>query len=215
MTPDEMHHFEQLRNKINARLLELKTKYAQEQIERFPWLYGAHGQVPSRVMFICENPSLTGVINAGLQTIDGGPPDIEAQWWGGPRNNAAKRFRVVLHDLGLKTTPPTKRGGWRCYITNVVKEANLATDQNALSNTFRRQQARDWADILTWEIEKVRPEHYFSVGGWAAHFVQTLQREKLLPGFHAHQICHYSARKNDAFVIERMSSAIRTACPDL
>jgi hypothetical protein len=126
MSELNMRYFEELRDRINERLGELRTPYRDLQARESPWLYGALGEVPSDVMFICENPSITGVRQAHVDTIDGRAPDIEAQWWGGRNNPAAKRFRPVLRQVGLKTNRPDARGGWRCYITNVVKEANVA-----------------------------------------------------------------------------------------
>ena len=70
-------HFETLRSKINARLNQIGTRHAHRQIREFPWLYGALGQVPSKVMFICENPSLTGVERADSRTILGEKAGIE------------------------------------------------------------------------------------------------------------------------------------------
>ena len=209
MTRSEEEYFNRLRSKINARLRELRTEHAATQIHDFPWLYGALGAVPSNVMFICENPSLTGVRNANIATLDGGPPDIEAQWCGGPSSVARKRFRRVLHELGLKTTPDTVKGGWLCYITNVVKEANIASDQGDLSNEERRTQAKDWSDILRWELEAVSPKTIFCVGGRAAKAVRSLQGRRLLPRFRARQIWHYSARGGDEVVREHMRSGIR------
>jgi hypothetical protein len=139
----DMTHFEELRARINRRLREIGAPNADLQIEQYPWLYGALGEAPSAVMFICENPSLTGVSKAHVDTIDGRLPDIEAQWWGGHNDPAAKRFRPVLRRMGLKTTHSAARGGWKCYITNVVKEANLAgAEQDAQTPRERMEQAR-------------------------------------------------------------------------
>lgn len=162
-----MLHFVMLREKINQRLLELVRdgKYdkgkARKQIEEFPWLYGALGEVPSDTMFICENPSIAGMERASRNTIDGGPPDIEAQWWGGPTDFAATRFRVALVQLGLKTAGPGERGGWGCYITNVIKQSEKAIVHEMTDHEIKRQMARDWADILQWEIDSVKPKHVF------------------------------------------------------
>ena len=106
-----LRHFEELRDRIDRRLRELKAPYADLQSEGYPWLYGALGEVPSEVMFICENPSLNGMRSAAVDTIDGRAPDIEAQWWGGWQNPAAKRFRVALRRTGLKTSNIAARGG--------------------------------------------------------------------------------------------------------
>jgi hypothetical protein len=210
MTELNMAHFQELRSRINTRLRDLQTRHADLQINEFPWLFGALGEVPSDVMFICENPSITGVRNAHVDTVDGRLPDIEAQWWGGYNDPAAKRFRPVLRRMGLKTTHSAALGGWKCYITNVVKEANLAgPEQDAKTPRERVEQARAWADILRWEMEQVRPKHVFCVGQDSFRAVQRLQRERLLPAFGAHYVCHYSARGSDEKIIEEMLRPLR------
>jgi hypothetical protein len=211
MSDLNMVHFEALRAKINVRLEELQTPHRDLQIREFTWLYGALGAVPSDVMFICENPSLAGVRSASIDTIDGRAPDIEAQWWGGRKNSAAKRFRPLLRRMGLKTSHPAARGGWRCYITNVVKEANVAgADQRAKSPAERAEQARAWADVLEWEIDEVSPSHVFCVGDAAHKAVSRLQREGMLPAFMPHLMGHYSARGRDDDVVKRMALPLRT-----
>ena len=137
-----MQYFDELRLRIHRNLEEIRAPHRRAQILDHPWLYVALGEVPSEVMFICENPSLTGVQQAHVDTVDGRAPDIEAQWWGGANNPAAKRVRVALHRLGLKRTPPTLKGGWRCYITNVIKEMNVAGDHKKSSKTDHRNMAR-------------------------------------------------------------------------
>lgn len=206
-------HFDELRARINRRLLELGTPHRKFQIAT-TWLYGALGAVPADVMFICENPSISGIRSASIDTIDGGLPDIEAQWWGGRTNPAARRFRQVLYRTRLKTTPPGERGGWRCYITNVVKEANVAgADQRSRSRTDLQQQARAWAGVLAWEFDRIKPKHVFAVGHAAYGATRCLQTEGRLPALTLHRIGHYSARGSDAKVIERMVEPIRDVLP--
>lgn len=209
-----MDYFGLLRGKINQQLQALTQagKYskdmAKKQIESFPWLYGALGKVPADVMFICENPSIAGINKAHVDTIDGGPPDIEAQWWGGYTDFAACRFRVALCQLNLKTTPPNQRDGWECYITNVIKQSNIAKDQG-LQGSDKRQQARDWADILRWEIDHVKPKFVFCVGGSAFRYVQMLQREGLIQSFPIHEITHYSARNTTKSIIDGIINGVQ------
>jgi uracil-DNA glycosylase len=118
----------------------------------------------------------------------------------------------VLCALGLKDSPPAAKGGWRCYITNVIKEANLARTQAATKHRRRIEQARQWADILRWEVDAVRPTHVFAVGGRAHEVVLDLQAQSRLPKFAVHRICHFSdrgrGRTTDAVVAD-MEAAIR------
>jgi len=211
-----MTYFMELRHRVNARLRELGVRHAEHQIHDFPWVYGALGAVPSKVMFICENPSISGVRRANVDTIDGGPPDIEAQWWGGRNNPAAKRFRRVLYEFGLKATPPGERGGWNCYITNVVKEANVAgAEQGALTATERKEQAEEWADLLRWELENVKPRYVFCVGGRAFDAVKHLRAERLLPYFAPRKIGHYSGRGEEEHVLDQMRRPLKEVFGDL
>lgn len=210
MSELNMQHFEGLRQRINQRLHELGAPYADLQIEEYPWLYGALGEVPSKVMFICENPSLNGIRSAAIDTIDGRAPDIEAQWWGGWGNPAAKRFRVALRRSGLKTNNIASRGGWKCYITNVVKEANVAgADQDTKDQRDRKAQARDWADILRWEIGVVRPGTVFCVGRDAMAAVKHLQGRGLLPDFQPRYLTHYSARGSEERIMEKILGELK------
>lgn len=209
-----MEYFETLREKINNHLQDLvkggkyDTKLAKSQIEEFPWLYGALGEVPSDVMFICENPSIKGMEKASTDTIDSGPPDIEAQWWGGSTDFAATRFRVALSQLGLKATGPRERGGWKCYITNVIKQSDKAINHEKTDNKIKRQMARDWVDILKWEIGHVKPKFVFCVGGAAHTYVRQIQHEGLLENFPVYKVCHYSGRDTSEKIIASIISTV-------
>ena len=211
-----MQYFESLKKMIDQRLNELaksrkiSRRDAKSQIKDYPWLYGALGKVPADVMFICENPSLAGIKKAQIDTIDGGPADIEAQWWGGSHDNAACRFRVALYKLNLKTTPPEKRGGWECYITNVIKQANIAKDQERLPSETRVQQARNWADILQWELNQVKPKYLFCVGEKAYEAVKRLKREEYLDiNLKINSMTHYSSRSSHKKVIDAIVTDVQ------
>ena len=200
-----MKHFEILRSKINTRLQEIGTRHAYRQIREFPWLYGALGQVPCDVMFICENPSLGGVQKADLRTIGGGDAGIEDQWAGGVKSNCIKRFRPALCQCGLKTTGPQELGGWQCYITNVIKEADVVRDFNARN---KEAIAVEWAVVLQWEISEVSPLMLFTVGNSAGRLLRFLQQRKLIPSIPTCGVTHYSARRSDVEVKAKMIGEI-------
>lgn len=208
-----MGYFAQLRDMINTRLEDLATPRRFEQMNEFPWLYGALGEVPSDVMFIFGNPNVGGVERAQRDSVDGGPPNIESQWWGGATNFGATRFRVALNRLGLKTSPPNFKGGWRCYITNVIKEMNVVSEDRRIAR--KRTHARAWAPVLRWEIEHVRPRHVFCSGGEVFGLVSLLIKERRIPDVRPIQIVDYSARATNESVIEGIvgvvDAAIRTS----
>jgi hypothetical protein len=203
-----MRHFTALRRRVSRQLVHSHSAHGRRQMGDYPWLNGALGTVPAKVMFICENPSVRGLRRAHLNPIGGGKPDFESQWWGGPRDYAARRFRQVLCEVGLKTGAPGEKKGWNCYITNVIKEANIVRNQNALCTSVKKQQAKAWAPTLQWEIDRVRPEIIFCVGAKTARLVRWLQRRKLLCPFPVNQIWHYSSRGSDSLVRRRMRHAI-------
>jgi hypothetical protein len=212
MTWDVQPHFEELRQRVNAHLAAINSPVSREQAEDYPWLFGALGKVPAQVMFICETPSLTPIRRDNQRAEDEGPTGIDKQWWGGEKNPACKRFRTALCETGLKTTPRSSEGGWECYITNVIKEANIAGHQEARGSSGRLVQARRWADILTWQLCEVSPRYVFGVGGAAQTLIRELQAESRLPRFHVNEIVHYSDRgpgRTDERVTEDMVAAIR------
>lgn len=200
-------HFLELRAKIHDRLRTLRAPRWEEQIEAFPWLYGALGDHRADVMFVCENPSLSGCKKA--KNPLGGPPDFDTQWTGNPTNRRDKRFRTVLCDLGLKEGGIWDRGGWRCYITNVIKQAAFVRDWRRVSRHEKLRTARQWGEILQWELDVVRPRTVFCVGGNAHWMVKQLQREAVLDVSGAvHGIWHYSAYRSDEKVEWEMRNGI-------
>lgn len=158
-------------------------------------------------MFVCENPSLTGVERADSRTLLGGDAGIEDQWAGGPSSNCIKRFRPALCQLNLKTTPPTAHGGWKCYITNVIKEADVVRDFVARE---KQSLAIEWADVLKWEIQQVSPRTIFTIGDAATRLVTGIQRRGLIPAVPVpHKVMHYSNRGAGATDVAVTQAIIR------
>lgn len=198
-------HFVQLRKKIHDRLRELRPPHWEEQIKEYPWLYGALGDPETDYMFICENPSLAGLRKA--EPPEGGPCSFDTQWTGDPAFRWDKRFRTVLCDLGLKEGGIWEHGGWRCYITNVIKQTDFVrdwNDPNKVSPADKRGAARKWSRILQWEFDVVRPKVVFCVGRAAEEFVRRLVREGRfdLCGVPAHYIRHYSRGGHEEVQLE-------------
>ena len=196
---DELDHFDELRRRIDAKLTGLQKK----EHAKYPWLYGALGNPESDVMFICENPSRTGVEWAARKLRHLG---IEAQW----RGHRADRLRDVICDLKLKRGGPDDRGGWRCYITNVIKSMDTVKDFSALSWTDKAALAREWADVLQWEIRRVRPGIVFCVGRKSERAVQDLQGKQALDlhGASLQYVWHYSTPRGDSVVWAKMREGI-------
>lgn len=177
----------------------------EKQLE-YGWLYGAWGSVPARTMFVCENPSLEGC-EAAHSKVSADERDGNIQWNGDYR---AKRFREALCRAGLKESPAESDEGWRCYITNVVKEVDIAGDYGGLGPAQKVKKAEQWADVLAREWGEVKPERVFAVGGESHHVLRKLQCMKRIPDRpEVHKITHYSSRGSTAEVVAAICAGIR------
>ena len=157
-------------------------------------------------MFVCENPSLKGCAATHNET-SADERDGNIQWNGDYR---AKRFRKALCGVGLKEPPAESDEGWCCYITNVVKEVDIAGEYSNLSPAQKAKKAEQWADVLAWEWGVVKPARVFAVGGDTHHVLRRLQSRKLIPDRPGiRQILHYSSRKSTAEVVARICAEVK------
>jgi hypothetical protein len=131
-----------------------------------PWLLGALGDPCAEVWFVAENPS-----RAQLPRVQGMSPEL--QW---AVSDGDKLFRWMLVRQGFKYGTPHSRGGWRCYITDVVKSAAPAGEWSKLSQAKRAAIASVWSDVLRWELEIGQPKLVVSVGWDADELVNRLVR---------------------------------------
>ena len=195
-------HFKELRRRIKRCLSNTDTPHP-DQIKKYPWLYGALGDPESQVVFVCENPSRTGVEHVDKHL----PKDlgIEKQW----RGHRAMRFRRVLCRLKLKESAPDETGGWRCYITNVAKEMELVSETREKNASEKRDVVRRWAEVLDWELTRSRRNIVFCVGRKAEKALKLLRRERSLsyrgPCLY---VPHYSMRRSDEEVESKMRDAV-------
>jgi len=126
---------------------------------RFPWLTGALGDPTSGIWFVGENPSLSQVEK--VSDPQGGAPTEEAQWWA---SWGDQLFRRLLVENGFKESSPEAHGGWRCYIINVIKEAEYAEEWGRSPVERRRAAAHAWAPVLQWELDQSRPTLIVALG---------------------------------------------------
>jgi hypothetical protein len=117
----------------------------------FPWCTGYLGRINSQVMFLAENPSLGRLRNAAK---DNTKRDPELQW---SISIGDRIFRSALVKSGFKEAPWDGRGGWHCYITNIVKMAALASEWEDMSEEKMIEIAKAFAPVLKREIEVMKP----------------------------------------------------------
>jgi hypothetical protein len=168
-----------------AHHLDLVRNQAAHVFRRFPdlpdhrkessWVVGALGDPASPVWFIAENPSLGQVERAGRSAP---LQDPELQW---AVSEGDKLFRRMLVKHGFKTGGELTPGGWRCYITDVIKSAYRAEVWRKLTAAQRRRIAEQWAPVLAWEIEVGAPKLLVSLGGQTHKLIDHLANAGLLP----------------------------------
>ncbi len=182
----------------------MKEEYRQELIKKignvfqshptlfdhqkeFPWLTGALGDPESRIWFVAENPSLTQVER--VLNPDGNAPTEEAQWWA---SRGDKLFREMLVTHGFKSGAIDSPGGWHCYITNVIKEADYSSRWHEKSQEMRNKAAEIWAPVLAWELATSKPRLVVILGGAADLLLKQLVANRKIQLPEVMRIKHYS-----------------------
>ena len=146
-------------------------------------MLGCLGDPFAPVWFVAENPSLTQVERA----LDATP---ENQW---NVSIGDKLFRQQLVAHGFKIGSFDSPGGWRCYITDVIKSVERVREWNRLPAREQQKVAEAWAPVLAWELELGRPRIVVSVGKRADRLLDHLQRLALIPPLPQRlRIDHYS-----------------------
>jgi hypothetical protein len=153
-----------------------------------PWWIGALGSIQADVVFVGENPSLSQ-LEAATDPVTGGPPTIETQWW---QSRGDKLLREALIGAGFKGGTLESKGGWRCYITNVIKQADYAEKWKKKGVIPLREAAELWSPVLSFELTKVNPRVIVAMGNKPHKLLLHLMKKGLIP---RHQLCkvhHYS-----------------------
>lgn len=176
------------REELTRRIGEVFDAHPEMYDHRpeFPWLTGAVGEPVSGIWFVGENPSLGQVER--VRDPQGGPPTHEAQWWA---SRGDRLFRDLLVKHGFKCSSPEAHGGWQCYITNLIKEADYAGRWRGSPIERRRRAALVWLPVLRWELEQSLPHLVVALGQTVRKALSELERRGLrLPRVETVQ--HYS-----------------------
>ncbi|OAI40060.1 hypothetical protein AYO39_00170 [Actinobacteria bacterium SCGC AG-212-D09] len=148
------------------------TRLARPPRPEHRWVTGYLGEPCSPVWFVAENPSLRQV-----EKVTDPDPSPELQW---TMTAGDALFRDALVAAGFRRGGPMERGGWRCYITDVIKSAAVVKDFSALKGSERWELACAWAPVLEWELSWGRPRIVVFVGDRAERFTMRLIRERKL-----------------------------------
>jgi hypothetical protein len=150
----------------------------------YPWLLGALGDPFAAVWFVAENPSLTQV----RKFDDAASPDSQ---WAASAGDRLLRQALVLH--GFKRGDPMEPGGWQCYITDVIKSADVVGEWRRRPEADRTRIAEAWAPVLAYELERGAPQVLAVMGKPARELLAHLERRRLVPKLPPiRPIYHYS-----------------------
>ncbi len=152
------------------------------------WLTGSLGDPFSGIWFLAESPSLSKIetrTNRGV-TSSGDELTPEAQWGS---SRGSKVFREALVGAGFKDSPWNSKGGWHCYVTNVIKEARYA---GKFSKEGKVEAAEVWSPVLRWQLEQSSPKLVVVMGGTVEKLVRHLEERSMISLPQARKIYHYS-----------------------
>ncbi len=155
MTPEE--YAVELKHRIDA--VFKKHPEIPDHRQQLPWVTGFLGNPFSGIWFMAENPS-RGTANPGVFHMAEAPTE-ESQW---RISSGDVLFRQMLVKHGFKQPPWDAPGGWSCYITDAVKQAEDAGVWQKQSTSHRNQVAEIWSEVLSWELETSKPVLVVAMG---------------------------------------------------
>jgi hypothetical protein len=138
------------------------------------WVKGYLGNITSKVMFLAENPSLRGIKRAN-KNPDLQDPELQ---WAVSRGDLI--FRGALFKADFKAGGPTSKGGWHCYITNIVKMADVASNWKKRGDEDRWQIVKAFVPVLRKELELMKPDVIVVMGERPKQVFLRLQEMNLL-----------------------------------
>jgi Uracil DNA glycosylase superfamily len=166
--------------------------------QEFPWLTGCIGDPFSPVWFIAENPSLTRVkLAIGTST--------NLQWSVSAGDHL---LRETLTEHGFKTGEPMEEGGWRCYVTDVIKSADIVKDWQGTPQAHKERVTEAWAPVMRYELEHGRPDFIVFLGKRALKLTTHLRTRDLIPNLPRHKLIHHYT-----YVMDRPCGKIPPADP--
>ncbi len=173
-------------NLLSLTKKTIKNHSLSDWLIDFPWLTGYLGDVHSAIWFIAENPSLSAVEKVASRYSE---KSKNLQWDYGA--DERKLFHDAITEAGLKTGDPALNEGWKCYITNVIKEPEIVGDRNQKNLQCHKDQAEIWRHVLQEQINYGKPEVLVAVGVNACTILKSMESHGLqIPVID--KILHYS-----------------------
>lgn len=185
-----------------AQVLDEHRELPRPGTDAYPaWVTGCLGDPRADVWFIAENPSVSTALRANA----GADATVEDQWL---TSRGDKLFRQMLVKYGFKDNEWDTPGGWRCYITDVVKSAYIVKEFNAKRPAERNEIATWWAPVLAEELAIGNPKLIVTMGRRAQRLLSHVQ--DLLPELP--QACEYI--HHYVYIMEFPEAGVRGGHPD-
>lgn len=165
------------------------------------WVTGSLGDPRADVWFVAENPS------AGMAARRKKAATAEDQW---RISTGDECFRKMLVAYGFKDGEWDQPGGWRCYLTDVIKSAFTVKDWDAGPAATRSRVAEWWRPVIERELAIGQPTLIVTVGNRAEQLLNHVARQAAslaLPPARE-QIKHYT------YVMSRPEGKVRGGHPD-
>jgi hypothetical protein len=190
-----------------ARRLKL-----QDDRKTHPWVTGWIGDPNASVWFIGENSSNARIDHWEAARPEGERATAEDQW----KDSAGDRlFRSALVANKFKSGDPDAPGGWRCYVTDLLKSGVRVTDYNKLPYREKLAIAEAWMPVMQWQLEHGRPRLIVPMGQRVHQMLIDLTKRGLrLPAdARIEPLMHYvrAARFGDQAEYLRRMRALRRA----
>jgi len=171
---------------IDAQKSIIKSHNLYDWLSDYPWLTGYIGDIYAPIWFVAENPSLNQVLKQSKKQV----LDNNLQWNASPGDQL---LREAITEAGLKTGEVSEDKGWKCYITNVIKEPDIVGERNAKKrdSKFWMIQADIWQPVLQLQIDEGCPEIIVLLGRQAEDIYRHMVKNGL-KGPKTIKIDHYS-----------------------
>jgi hypothetical protein len=155
--------------------------------KQLPWLKGYLGNPNAGIWFLAENPSLTTAerIKGEKSTL----LTVETQW---AVSQGDRLFRESLVKNGFKDAPWDSLGGWRCYLTDVIKQEEKVNTWHKQGEENWLRLGEIWAEVLAWELEASQPRLVVVMGKRTRRLVEHLALTRQLRFPRTELIQHYS-----------------------
>jgi hypothetical protein len=160
------------RDQLNSRINRVFASHPDipDHRQQLPWVTGYLGDPYSGIWFVAENPSLTTGLRASR--ANGAPLTVESQW---AISAGDQLLRKSLVQCGFKEAPWDSPGGWHCYVTDVIKQAEQVDAWQRQQESRWMQVTDVWADVLAWELEASHPSLVVIMGKRTRRLIEHLE----------------------------------------